>query len=388
MIDDVTLAAHLPPWLSNLIVYGFGVLGPLALVAVAAQRAVAFHRRAAQARAAHDTEQALAEGEAIVSGTVEYDAEQPGAIEIEITEEGTEHHAPAGTIHSWTEVDRRVQVRPFYLRRAEGERIRVEPNERTRLVDEIDGCRLVGANQRICTVKLSPGERVLATGVLRRTADPSAPVAGYRDAPMSWTFVDSPRAPLFLSTRPLDERLTRWRRLHLRWLAVFALALTGAQIVLLGHHARVLAGEIAWAEVTNRDHTVKPGAWNEDRHYRAMTAELPWGDVVVQDVDATSFERAPFGSRVPVQHLHHWFAQYGRHSTIHFAVGAGVVGGFIALVLLYAAAIHRARPWYTEPTVSRGKGPLDPKTGLRGRARWQVSMGRAHAVDSGVPDGP
>jgi hypothetical protein len=122
-------------------------------------------------------------------------------------DEGTESHA-------WTEVARRVTATPFYLRRATGQRIRVDVGDDVFLVDEIDRYVRKYNAVRFLTAQLLPGDRVFAKGELRWELDSEAPPKGYRDARMGWVLKPPSGEILHVSTEPLGARLEVWARFH------------------------------------------------------------------------------------------------------------------------------------------------------------------------------
>jgi len=154
------------------------VLGSwLTLLGVAVVLHLRYRRRAAKAEAAFDPDAPLDPGEAIVLGTVEHARGEETAVRVEITQDGTESESSGSWSHSWSERERRLQVRPFYLRHGSGRRIRVEPPGRVLLVDDMDGCIRVNLAERIRVAELTPGEKVFAHGVLTATPDPEPSAA-------------------------------------------------------------------------------------------------------------------------------------------------------------------------------------------------------------------
>lgn len=103
------------------------VLGSYALLLVVAiVLCLRYRRRAARAEAAFDPTAPLEPGEALLLGTVEHAHGEETAVRVEVTQEGSESESSGAWSHTWTERERLVRGRPFYLRHASDRRIRVE----------------------------------------------------------------------------------------------------------------------------------------------------------------------------------------------------------------------------------------------------------------------
>ena len=128
--------------------------------------------RAAVQQRAHEAP--LAPGRTVVLGTVEVAEGEALAARVEIDQGGSERDNSGTYTFKWTEIGRRVEMRPFYLLHASGARVRVEPRGRAMLVDAMDGMIVVTETARTRYAELSPGEEVYAVGRLQRGEDPEA----------------------------------------------------------------------------------------------------------------------------------------------------------------------------------------------------------------------
>jgi hypothetical protein len=140
-----------------------------------------------------------------VVGELEDDG--PGAapcITVDIEQRGREWKGKHSWHHEWREVSRRVDARPFYVVRPNGERVRVEPDQNVFLVDRLDGTDRFEHARRRRTATLRPGEKVAITGVLVRGFDPRQ--GGYRDAAPALVLKPPPRGRMLVSTEPLADR--------------------------------------------------------------------------------------------------------------------------------------------------------------------------------------
>lgn len=184
---------------------------------------------------------ALVEGPCVLEGEVEYAEGADTAMRIEFTQLGSESESSGSWSHKWTEIERKLTVQPFYLRRRDGQRVRVEPKpQQSRLCDELENMVLVredlagaspgSAPQRARFATLMPRERVWVTGQLEHGFDPeqtgaAAVQAGYRQSaqPASWIVRGAP--VLLVSSISLAQHFRERAARHLRHALVYALAM-------------------------------------------------------------------------------------------------------------------------------------------------------------------
>src|SRR5690606_27641955 len=185
---DIVPAGHAPEWLSALVTYGLGVAGYLAIFVFAVQGALRWSRRAKLADASVDPTRPLAPGAAIVVGVAEPWPDASPAVRVEIWPEGSEPESSGSVTHVGAEKNQRMHVRPFYPRRPSGERVLVEPTREALLLDALDGLVQLSRSRRVRTAELTPGETVIASGVLARAVRVGAPGegGGYRDGSLGW----------------------------------------------------------------------------------------------------------------------------------------------------------------------------------------------------------
>lgn len=187
---------------------------------VRAHRQLTRAARASAREAAEAASRVLAAGDTVVLGTVELAKDEEVAARVEIDQEGGENLNSGMYYFTWTEVGRRVTMRPFYLRHASGQRVRVEPSAQALLVDALDGLILVDETHRTRIAQLTPGERVFASGTLARRPDPESMRQDYPgQVGTGWVLTPPSTEPLLLSSENLDLRFERQARGPL-WRAV------------------------------------------------------------------------------------------------------------------------------------------------------------------------
>lgn len=120
-IPDILPDWHVHAWVSALVVYGVGVVGYLVAFVLAVRGGARWSRRAKLADASVDPARPLVAGEAVLVGVVEAWPDAGPAVVVEIEQHGSEHESSGSWSHVWREIDRRMRVRPFYLRHASGD---------------------------------------------------------------------------------------------------------------------------------------------------------------------------------------------------------------------------------------------------------------------------
>src|SRR5262249_40991268 len=147
--------------------YGVGVIGFGVLVAFTLARFFELRLRARLAGRSFKRDAPLVQGDIVLAGEVEYARGADGAVAVEVDQEANAYVPDGGEPHvTWTETARGVVAQPFYVVHASGRRIRVEPGEGARLVDQLDEHVRVDRGHRKRIARLSPGERVFAFGRL------------------------------------------------------------------------------------------------------------------------------------------------------------------------------------------------------------------------------
>jgi hypothetical protein len=366
-------SAYLPPQrcgpLASFVIAD--VLGGIlfALLAAALFWRRTHRRRAAAARAAAPAPRELVPGDAVVAGKVVIADGRDAAITIDIDQDGHEWQSKSGWMTTWKETDRRVEARPFYIQRAHGERVRVEPDGSVFLVDRLDGEARTGPDTRTRSARLTEGELVFASGVLVRGMDPQA--GGYRDGSLGWVLRPRRGERMLISTEPQAQRHDRRARFHGGWVIAFLIAIGVLHGLLFGgYHALRFRGETVLAHIENlTSYRVwvqpKSGRGHWSTHYVLAAAYVDARDNeqhVSDEVDGSFWYRAhqerdqPVPFRVvPSLRL----AQVGSEATL--AVWRAIVGctELVFLLILYPATVVGSRPWYDRRrVVEQVKGRL------------------------------
>ncbi|MDI3283841.1 hypothetical protein [Polyangium sp. 15x6] len=128
---------------------------------------------------------ALRRGPAAIGGEVELAPDEPVPLEVTIAQTGTPkklYYAPpqnvrdVQTIHytNWETSSEKVAARPFFVRRADGERVLVEPPAEVKFRGMMDVCVEHTELFRSFEGRLRPGDKVFIEGTLSR-AEPERP---------------------------------------------------------------------------------------------------------------------------------------------------------------------------------------------------------------------
>lgn len=306
-------------------------------------------RRAAVAARAFSPDGPLEEGGGFVSGTVEFAKDEREAVRVEVDQVGKEWQRKGAWVHLWSETSRRVIARPFYLRRVNGERVRVEPGSTAQLVDTLDGVRQQTQDRRTVIAQLTPGEHAIVEGALTREVDPEGP-GDYRRRSLG--FVVRPRgaAPLHVSAEGLSERHLRaakgWRRL---WLLT-GVGFLVCQLFFSGYWTRLVTGAPAVGVVVDRERV------------RAQRGHEYYVDYDVrQGRHREQVIRAQFYSYRAGVELHvidaGWATTLGVKNSVWVVSTVGSV--MVAFFAIAFGWVGRYRPWYERRLVIQEPGRLD-----------------------------
>jgi hypothetical protein len=340
---------------------------PLGILFALAAAFTWHHRRRAVMEQASNTVGPLADGPAVVFGTVERDPSWSGpVVRLDLHQKGTEWCHKGTWHHQWRETHRTLNRRPFVVVRDDGVRVQVEPDERVVLHDETDAVRhAVDARTRVAAIE--PGQRVHVSGALAGAALAQSSAGGaYRGG----YGVPTLRAPalgrmVISNERPGESSLARMR-FHRNWAVavacVFAFAVT---VVMPAYELLWLTGDAAWATPTAvRDwrewHKPKnsAGYWVNRYSVRGVydhrgaqrTVEDECGVAYHRCVTRGECARVPFTVSwlVPAWH------QLGDGPQL--TVGRAVVLGLMSLILLiaYPVSVRNTRPWYMKKRVVDG----------------------------------
>jgi hypothetical protein len=307
-------------------------------------------------------------GAALV-GTVE-DGDATPAIAITIEQRGREWNGRYGWQHEWREVKREVRVRPFWVRRADGEAVLVEPDEGVFLVDKLDGIEQLDYAVRIRRATLTHGEPVHIVGTLIENRDPEA--GAYRGGGARFRLLPPRGGRMMVSTEPLDARHRRRARVH-AWLGLGAAALLAflqclayGSFNLLRIDGEPVDGEVRTLSHSQKWHCPKHGSCHYDHYYYVLAqfTDERGTHALYDGIAANAYERLADDSDprvVPFVVSHHFpsLHQIGHAPTI-----ARAWEPLLFLLVLLALCAHPAilvatRPWYDRKLViDRARGRL------------------------------
>lgn len=325
---------------------------PLAVVFLTISRARVARRKERLANAQWVPDTPLREGSAVLHGAVEYANGARAALAVEILQTGTEYKGKKESwSHRWTEVDRTVRATPFYVRDVRGTRVRVEPDGRTMLIDDVDRVEPVGPTTRRRIAELTPDETVFVVGQLEPALDPEAP-GGYREAGKALVLRPPRGGRMLVSTEPLHERFRKAATTERSATRLFGGVLIALALLDAPFYLRLFAGDHAHGLVVAKS----PISGKNSRCELTVESDEGWtfkDDTTWSTCSSVSTKI----TRVPFLRVHgiSWFAQIGTEPGVHsgaFTVGAIV---FAFLALLYR---NRARPWYEDKLVDSGSGRL------------------------------
>jgi hypothetical protein len=276
---------------------------------------------------------------------------------VEIDQEGSESESSGSWTFRWTESDRRVTMRPFYVVHRSGTRVRVEPGDRAFLVDAMDGMIAVDLTKRTRVAELSPGEHVYAVGRLERGPDPEAAGAGYRGAQQGWVMRPPPGEDLLLSSEPLERRFQRKAKAQRLSAWIAALHLLFAGFVFHHYLARVFYGADVVGTVVGRNVDTD----DDGNHTYELLVELPGGRRLKLEATLGTYTACEHdGTRVPVRYVPRYepASVLGRGATASVAVMFSM--GLLGLMALWRFLVKQAsRAWYERDLVDTGSGRLD-----------------------------
>jgi hypothetical protein len=327
-------------------------------------------RSAAAAKVEFEQHSALREGARFVSGKVEYADGESVAVRVTITQHGSEVQGKNAS-HRWTEVERKVDKRPFYLRLDSGERVLVDTtNADVLLVDKLDRLHWVQKWQRQKRAQLDVGERAFAEGILRKRHDPNAAGVGYRDVGTRWVLMPRARR-IHVSTEDVSQRHKLRARAFAWAVVLLPLWAMGALLPVYPYFARLKDGRDEQAEYLGRYHYTTDTS-KGPKHYWMVrfSTERGYGSV---EVDESDYNRAlPEYDEVPLDVRRTIWVRVvdgspklttlGRGSTVHFgwwclslAIVCGV-GGWVAKK-------HRHKRWYERSLDEDGNGLMPAPNG-------------------------
>lgn len=317
----------------------------------------------------------LTVGYAVLSGTVELEGEEP-AITVSIEQQGVETKNKHGWSTTWSETQRSVDARPFYLALATGERVRVEPDPDVMLVDDLDVVERRGADRIVRAAKLTAGEHATVSGQLTRGFNPRAQHTGYRQAEGGFLLVPAPGERMMVSAEPLADRYVRRATAHRTFSLVFAVAFAVATGLLYGtFHLHAVTGRAAQGErATASEHFYNTKNGRRVAYKVAYTARD--GDRTIHEDEEVTYplyvyvrDAQTIGAepRIPVSVA--WGGNTriagSRTPTVAIWRVGVVVGGTFLLAFIYWLRISSTLRWYDKPRVVHAqKGRLADEPAL------------------------
>lgn len=345
---------RLTPLTSMVVVVGIVGVGLTLWVISLLVRAWREHVAIRRARSGLADPKRLVEGPALIEGKVTLASGDRGApVSLTVVQEGRRAGSDASpnphVAMAWTEVERSVQMRPFYLTLRGGSRVRVEPAGRIELIDELELPEALpsrGVFMRRRRARLIRDERVVIRGSLERGFDPECAQSGYR-GPAESLVLRPCDAVMRLSTERLGERSIKRARAHLRGALVGVIALVAfhglwfRDFLTLQQHGRVVE-----ARVVSRARFDDSRSSHRDG---TLDVALPTGFTVRLRVNAEAYENTREGDFVPVTVTSSRtdLAQAGRGET-GIRGGEALVAVILValLVLWHELSLRGAKPWY------------------------------------------
>jgi len=367
LVSDAVSANHFGPLLA-MVAITLATAPFLYQIPLALFRLLANLRLGRAASLSYDPEAALRPGHTVVGGVAELLPTESRAVRVEIEQHGTERRSRNGTNHTWTEVGREVDARPFLLRLPSGAAIRVEPDPEVQLVDTLDHVVRLGTHERKLIGELTAGETTFAVGELVHGDPLPGKEHGYREAPQRELMLRAPsHGRLLLATQRLGSRYYARTRFHLRWLGLGLASLAFSHLIVFGTYWRSWReGRNVVAEVTRLHRYVTGSGKSRTTHHDVHLKRTDGREPSQLRIDASggSFDRLAVGTRVVLREVVGGSPLtrgifFGKNPSLN-AFGGGVALALaIGILAGFVARRRSTRPWYDRATYNvSGKGPL------------------------------
>ena len=328
------------------------------------------HRRRAELERSFDAKAPLRDGFAWVLGQVELEPGDRGpAIRVAITQRGRHWRGKNGWFHDWKETSREVSVRPFWVRRFDGSRVRVEPDEGVALHDALSRMQQSSQFDRVRFAELVPGEVVHVRGTLFGVS--RAQDSAYRGGAPEPVLRPSRGTVMVVSTEPPGATSELRARHHKRWvLAAALLAVVVPMTVFPTATLLAFTGVPVTATPVATRHWqqwVKPknsaGFWVQHYGVRATRTLEGRTQVLADECGGTTFEGVQGGMfpELPfvVSRLSDDVVQFGYGPQLTDGRAALLALFAVVLALVYPIAALSGRPWYVQRRViDTGAGQL------------------------------
>lgn len=339
--------------------WGVVILTSLATLALIAQTIVRIRKRRRLAREAAsllDTNVTLHEGDVVLTGVVEHADDQDVAVKIDVTQHGTENESSGSWSYSWSEVDRKIVVKPFYLVLADGTRIRVLAPPNVEVADALDQKVFIDHTNRVLSAELIPGEALHVQGRLERGSmlKPGGE-SGYRDAQYEWQLVPS-HGRMLLSSEPLGRGLEQRAQFHRSYLIRFGCVFVTLQVMFANFYSRALAPDRVVMVVDKQYTQTTDDDGNPVDNY-ALTLQIGTTNETFETTLA-DYKRVRPGTEVVIRKgvLSGW--ELGNKPTLFFLTIVGALLIVPAFALTYAVRRAKTRPWFRRKVNHSGSGRL------------------------------
>ena len=361
ILFDFHAKDHIDPPFSHLWVCG--LVGALVYCTIRSrQHRATSLRLARESDAAVDPDAPLAVGARFVCGQVEYAEGQKSAIKVRVKQNGTEIKGKDGWTHEWTESSRTTRAQPFYVRRPDGERVRVEPGDKPLLVDKPNQIISKTYEVRTRIAKLTPGEDVIVLGVLAKGHDPESQHAGdYRSSGQSWVMTTAPGQRMEVSTEELGVRHIKRAQAFRKRLNLLVGMLSLVSVVFIDYPFRLFAGVDTCAEVLKKDTsvTVDSKGRSKTRYTVQLRVDGPDKPIVEHSLDDGDWDQLRTSDFVGYRNVADWpFASnVGTGVSMHY--WSIIIAAFATLIgcSVYRLTLNYRR-WYEGKLEDRGKGRL------------------------------
>lgn len=355
MITDVYPTADLGPTGSWMVVLVTSAT-TLAMIALSYARVLQRRKLAAEAAALLDAKTTLHEGEVVLTGVVEHADDHDVAVKVEVTQHGTEACSSGSWSYSWTEINRAIVVKPFYLVLADGTRIRVLAPPNVEVADALDQKVLISRAHRVLSAELIPGEALHVQGRLERGSllKPGGET-GYRDAEYEWQLVPS-RGRMLLSSEPLGSGLEKRAQFHRRYTIRFTVVFVLLQLIFANFYSRAAAPDRA-VLILDKQHTVGTDDDGDRVDNFDVTLQIDHTNHQFA-IDSSDFKRVQVGSNLVVREgmLFGW--DLGGKPTLFFLSVAISLFLTFGVALIYKGRRASTRPWFRRRVNHSGSGQL------------------------------
>ena len=260
----------------------------------------------------------------------------------------------------WTEIDRKLNVRPFLLETAVG-KVRVEPDDGTFLIDDLETLPREGPLRKRFA-EVSDGDTLFAMGTLVELAD--AKSGGYRAGGRIWVLQPPSNGHMMLSTKPLETaHASRVRSRVVSFIAIGLLVLL-AQLLAIPYHFAVFTGtQDEAAVVTARCDYIRGTSESKTHYHYAKYRLLSSNHKSEARVSETDYPRMPVGTVIPVN------VRRGAGEP-RITLGPGVTTNagvslvplllIVIALIVFPLLIRRTRPWWErDKLVNVVSGTLD-----------------------------